>query len=883
MKKILKIVGIVLLVLVLLLAASPFLFRGKLEDLFKKTINNNLNAQVEWESLDLSLFRSFPDATVVVNDFTVINNAPFLGDTLASGKQLQIEMGVSQLFKNTEDDPIKIDALKLDEARIHVKVDTLGNANYDIAKKTDTASENETPDSESKPFVFDLEEYSLSDSQIMYEDQSTKTFLMLTEVNHKGNGDFSAAMSSLDTETTAKVSFDFGDVNYLDNHDIVLDAVIQMDLENQKYTFQENSAKINELPLKFNGFVQILEDGSDMDLSFETPDSDFKNFLAVIPKEYSKNLDGVETSGDFRVSGLIKGKTTETTIPNLDITIVSNNASFKYPDLPKQMNNININVEIKNDTGIVEQTYININDLRFRIDQDVLTAKGSLRNLMGNMLVNLSLKGTLDLENIEKVYPLDLETPLQGRLVADATTNFDMASVEKKQYQKINSSGTASLSNFNYKTPELPNPIKISTADLTFKPGLITLNTFAATTGRSDINAKGSMENLIPFLMSKEDLKGRFDVTSKEFNLNDFAITPAPAQTQSSKSNAAASTTEAVQIPDFLDASLTFKADKVIYDNLELSNTQGTLTIANEQAQISNLSSGIFGGKAGLTGAVNTKGGVPTFDMKLDLSKIDIDRSFAGLDMLKKLAPIAKAIQGTFTTDINIKGQLDESFSPRLNTISGNAFAQLLTAEVKPDQMPLLSLLNSKLDFINLDKLDLSKLMANLTFENGNVQVKPFDFKVKDIVVHISGGHSFENVMNYKLDLDIPARYLGKDVSGLLSKLSASEKEGLSVDLPVTLSGNFTQPNVTLNTQAAITSLTTKIVDIQKQRVQNEAEDKLNDVLGGILGGNKPKDATATSTETSKPKADEAIKDVATDILGGLFGRKKKTTKDTVN
>ena len=90
MKKIFKIIGIVVLVLVIVLAASPFLFRGKLEDLLKETINNNLNAQVEWSSLDLSLFRSFPDATVIVNDFTVVNNAPFAGDTLASGKEIFI-------------------------------------------------------------------------------------------------------------------------------------------------------------------------------------------------------------------------------------------------------------------------------------------------------------------------------------------------------------------------------------------------------------------------------------------------------------------------------------------------------------------------------------------------------------------------------------------------------------------------------------------------------------------------------------------------------------------------------------------------------------------------------------------------------------------------
>ncbi|RMB56565.1 AsmA family protein [Dokdonia sinensis] len=898
MKKILKITGVTVLVLAILLALAPMLFKGKIEDLVKKTINNNVNAQVEWADLDLSLFRSFPDATVVINDFTVINNAPFAGDTLASGKRLQIDMGVMQLFKNASDDPISVDALKLDEALVNIKIDSVGNANYDIAKETnDSASAKPVLSREtaSKPFVFDLQQYEITDSKINYQDESNKTYLKLTEVNHEGQGDFSAVSSDLDTETTAKVSFDYDGINYLDNHDLDLTAVIQMDLENQKYTFKENSGHINALPLTFDGFVQVIEEGSDIDLSFQTPDSDFKNFLAVIPKTYAKNLDGVETSGDFRVSGKISGKATETTIPQLDIEILSNNASFNYPQLPKRMDNIDIDVKIKNETGNADDTYIAINALKFRIDDDIFQANGTLRNLTANMLVNLAIKGALDLKSIEQVYPLNLDTPLQGRLVADVTTAFDMNSVEKQQYQNIKSNGTASLSNFEYKTPELPNPIKISNANVKFNPGTITLNEFTATSGKTDMNATGSIENLIPFIMSKEDLKGRFNVKSKVFNLNDFAVAETKPTTKSSGSGTINGTNttgeKSVKIPDFLDASLSFQADKVIYDNLELTNAKGTVAIANEEAQISGLNSGIFGGDAGLSGNVKTRDGKPTFDMTLDLSSIDIDRSFKELDMLKGLAPVAKALQGAFNTRINLKGQLDENFSPILSTIAGDAFAQILTAQVNPEQMPLLAQLDSKLDFINLNDLNLDKLKTTLTFNNGQVQVNPFDFKVKDIVVNVSGGHSFENVMNYNLKLDIPAKYLGSDVSGLLSKLTAEEKENLSVNLPVSLGGSFASPQVSLNTQSAISSLTTKIVDIQKQRAKDQVEDKLDDILGGILGGNKPKDSTATQGNgqtTDKPKTDEVIKDVATDILGGLFGKKKKketagAKKDSVN
>lgn len=894
MKRILKIVASILLVLVLLLIASPFLFRGKLEDLLKKTINNNVNAQVTWETLDISLFKNFPNATVTLNDFSVVNNIPFEGDTLAYGKELRIAMGVKQLFKNGGDDPIKVDALRLDDVIITIKIDSLGNANYDIAKETSSDDAVAKENTSSTPFTFDLQHYELNNAAINYLDESTKTYLRLSEVDHEGNGDFSVNLSTLKTETKALASFEFDGINYLDNATVDLKADLQLDLENQTYTFLENKAIVHDLPLQFDGYVQLIEEGTTLDLSFETPSSDFKNFLVLIPKEYASNLDGVQTGGDFRVSGKINGTATNTTIPKLDIAITSNNASFKYPDLPKQVNNINIDVKIKNDSGFANDTYVNINSLAFKIDDNLFSTNGKLRNLTTNMLVNLAIKGTLDLANIEKVYPLDLKTSLEGKLVADMTTAFDMDAVDKQQYQRIKSSGNAQLSDFSYAGEKLPKPITITNAALTFQPGIIQLTNFEGKSGDTDMKATGTIENLIPFVMAKEDLKGRFNVVSQVFNMNDFSVAETVENTtgKSTSSQSGATEETTIKIPDFLDASLHFTARKVIYDNLELTDVQGTVAIEDEKALLSNVTSSIFGGKAGVSGNVSTKTGVPIFDMELDLSKINIDQSFQNIQLLKQLAPIAKALQGSLNTKISLKGQLDKNFAPILSTIDGNAFAEVLTAKVQASNSPLLAELDNQLEFIDLDKINLDNLKAALTFKDGKVVVNPFTIKADAIDINISGGHRFDNTIGYDLKLDIPAAYLGGDVNKLLAKLTAKEKENLSAHVPITLSGNFTKPAVQLNLKSAITDLTNQIIAIQKNRLIEEGTEQITDILGNLLGGGKdrpkdaPKDSTSTTSNTTpKPKVDDVIKDVSDGLLNGLFGKKnkkKETKKDTV-
>jgi len=888
MKKIFKIIGIVLLVLIIGLIAAPFLFRGQLEDLLKRSINENINATVAWEDFDLTLFSSFPDAAVKVNNFSVINNAPFAGDTLASGAVLQLDMGVMQLFKTSSGEPIAIDAIRLDDAYVNIKVDSLGNANYDIAKENPNATATtDTLADSSGGFSFAVQHYELNNSRINYLDESTQTFLRLSEVNHEGDGDFSAAISNLNTKTEALASFDLDGVNYLNNNKLSLDAVIEMNLEEQRYTFKENEALVNQLPLVFEGFVQINEANNELDLSFETPTSDFKNFLGVIPEVYAKNLDGVTTTGDFKVMGSIKGIVDETHIPMLDIAINSNNASFKYPELPKSVEDIIIDAQIVNETGNVDDTYLRLGNLNFRIDQDVFNAKGRIDRLTTNPLIDLALKGKLNLANLEQAYPLELDQDINGLLTVDMTANFDMESVEQERYQNIKSSGTAGLKDFKYVSPELPNALNMAQANVTFNPGTITLNTLEAQTGQTDISAKGSIENLIPFVLSKEDLKGRFTVNSNVINLADFSVVEDATGAQDEETattSASNSGNAAIKIPSFLDAALDFSAGKVIYDNITLSNVKGNVTVQNETASLNNIRSDIFGGAIGLNGNVSTKNSTPTFEMVLDLSSVDISESFNGLEMLQQLTPIAKALQGKLNTNIQLKGNLTDDLTPVLSSLAGNALAQLLTAEVNPQQMKLLSALDSKLDFIDLQNLDLSNLKTQLSFDNGLVTVKPFDFNIKGINVGVSGTHSLENSMNYTLNLKVPGSYLGSKVGSTLANLSNADLEKYTADLPINLTGDFTNPEVSLNTQQAVTNLTQQIVATQKDKLKQQGEDKVRDVLGGLLGGDKTTtDSTATQTakDSTSTTNQSTTEKVVKDVLGGLFGKKKAadTTK----
>lgn len=858
LKKILKITGIVLLVLVIALVSIPFLFKDKIQQMVVNTINDNLDATVAFEDIDLSLLKNFPNANVTINELSIINKAPFAGDTLLYSGEINLKMSVKELFKG-ENEPMNIESFSSKNANINILFDKNGLGNFDIALK-DKSKEEEKSDS--KPFAMNIQNYEFENLKFKFFDAGSKVKLVIDSLNHTGTGNFAASKLDLKTKTTAKVTFDMDSTNYMKNVLLDLDAVLGIDLDQSKYTFKENKALINQLPLEFDGFIQIVENGQNYDLTFKTPTSSFKNFLGIVPAQYAGNLNTVQTSGDFTIVGFAKGMLTETTIPKFNVDITSKNASFKYPDLPKSVNNIMIDTKIINETGLMKDTYVNLDQLSFKIDQDVFDVKANVKNITENPLVAASLKGTINLSNVSKAYPIKLSTPLSGILKADVQTKFDMQAIEKSQYEKVQNSGNISIAGFKY-TDEEKKVYTINQAVAQFNPSTIHLKQLDVTTGKTDLQVNGILENFYGFLFKNQDIQGNFNLKSNQIVVNDFM------SKTTTKTNEKTTTEEAIKVPKFLNIKLNASANSVVYDNLNLKNVSGTLLVKNETVTLDNVKTNIFNGLITANGTVSTKEKTPVFGMKLGLNGVDIQQSFTQLDILKNIAPIAGIINGKLNSTIQLKGNLDaKEMTPDLKTLSGDLFGQLLSTTVNPSNSSLLSALTNNIKFIDLNKINLNDLKANLTFKDGKVNVKPIELKYQDIKLSFAGSHSFDQSMNYDIKFNVPAKYLGNEVNALLAKLSPAETAKLeNIPIKALLTGTFSQPKVSTDLKQATTNLANQLIKQQKDKLVNQGTKAIENLIKG----------NTKAQDTTKPKTKEdQVKDKATDLINGLFGKKKK-------
>ncbi|MGI9545915.1 MAG: AsmA-like C-terminal region-containing protein, partial [Flavobacteriaceae bacterium] len=663
--------------------------------------------------------------------------------------------------------------------------------------------------------------------------------------------------------------------------------------------FKENKAVLNRLPLVFDGYIILREDEQEMDLKFSTIASDFKNFLALIPEKYSKDISQLRTRGNFDLVGHFDGVLNENSIPEFRIQMNAQDASFQYPELPKKVEHIYIDALVENNSGKSEDTSLKIENAAFQIDEDVFQIQAVITEIMGKMEVKSYAKGSINLDKLSQAYPVPASADLSGRLLGDVNIEFTLADIENQNYQQIALDGELDVTGLNYSFESLPNPLKVHTLKAELGPKHIEIKEVAGITGSTDFSAVGRLENTLGFLFNEEVLKGNFEMKSNSFVIADLFV-------EGSTNDSETEEEESFKIPTYLDLNLNALVGKAVYDNVVMYDLAGNLRIKDEVITFSEISSRMLDGRLVFDGLVSTKNEKPSFRMTLDMSRLNIGSTFESIELMQLLSPAAKALDGRFNTKMALSGNLTNQMDLDLNSISGDVLAEILRAKISTDRAPVTRLLDNTLGIVAFNKLDLEGLKTAFSFENGQVQLKPFKIKYEDIVLTLSGGHNFANALDYELNMDVPAKYLGDDVNKLLAGIGDESLEDVTVPVIAKIGGSYNEPEIKTDLKAQAKAVTSQLVEVQKQKYLNQGKKEVNKLIGNVLAGNKEDGIDADTDNNSvktadilektlqnstdslntisgKESDDKVIEETAKGILGGLLKSKSITAKDTIN
>ncbi|MEL7532674.1 MAG: outer membrane integrity protein, partial [Bacteroidota bacterium] len=355
MKKLLRILFIVVALFVGALAAAPFLFKDKINALIQDTANESLVGTFYFSDLDLSFFRNFPNVRVAMQDFGIANEAPFVGDTLAQGKEVSVVLNLMSVIGNG---PMEIKQLILDQPKIRVKVLEDGVANYDIVRESEPTTN--TQSSSTVNYQIALQAYEIINGELDYEDATLPMHAHISGLQHKGKGDFSATVYELVTQTeTERVWVNYDAITYLNNSKIGGDVNLKIDVTDElSIDFLQNEVRLNDLALEFDGNMKMPGDDIQMDINYATKQTNFRSILSLVPGIYTADFANLKTEGDLAFNGFVKGTYNESQIPGFGLDLAVQNGFLQYPDLPTPVSNVQMDLKLDCPDGDLEQLFV---------------------------------------------------------------------------------------------------------------------------------------------------------------------------------------------------------------------------------------------------------------------------------------------------------------------------------------------------------------------------------------------------------------------------------------------------------------------------------------------------------------------------------------------
>jgi hypothetical protein len=855
MKKFFKITAIVFAIFLALLIILPFAFQKKIAEQVKTAINENVNAKVDFESFSLSFIRSFPNVNFRLYGLSVINNAPFEGETLADIERISLTVNLMSFFGS---DGYEIKSIHLEKPNIKAIILKDGSANWDIMLETDDVSETDEAPSD---FKLALKKISIRNANIIYDDRDMDLYAKLVNSNYTIRGDFTANTTNISIkETTADAFYlTFEKIPLLNGVKFELQAELAADLEAFSFDFLDNKMRFNDLELYLDGNIAMPQSDIIMDITFGSKQTEFKSFLSLIPAIYAKDFKDIKTEGTLAFNGFAKGVMSEDLIPAFEFNLQVKDASFQYPQLPASVTNINITAHAKNPGGDPDLSVINVNEFKMNVAGHPVDFKLNLSTPISDPQIDAHLIGKIDLSKVNEFYPLEKNEKLSGIIDTDVKAKGRLSSIENEKYNDFIFVGKLIAADLNYTSDDISQGVKISKMDFGFSPRFVELKTLQSTIGNSDFSASGRIDNLLGYFLDDQMLTGSFTTKSNFFDLNQFMSEEGVEVPAENIEAGEPVELTVIEIPANINFTLKSTFEKMIFDNIDMTKVNGTIIIANQSATLQNLTMNMLDGSMTLNGYYSSKNiKQPVIDFKLDIRQFDIQKTFNTFNTFATIAPIGKRAFGKFSGGLSLRSLLDENLNPVLNSLAGAG--NFNSAQVKLVNSPAMVEISDLLKMDMLKELTLNDVNVKFKFKDGRIDVEPFDVKFGNSKANISGYNSFDQDINYLAKFEIPRSEFGGAANDALNNLVGQAASaglnispGTTVFVGATVTGTATNPKVAL-------SLAQSTEDI-KEQIKEQITEKIDEFI------DDSKEKIKETIDDTKQKVDEELEKRAQQVI----------------
>jgi hypothetical protein len=449
MKKALKIglLSLASIVLVVAIAVSILLFSVFSPSKLAKIVNNQADKYITCDfhvdKVGLTFFKTFPKIGLDLENVLLKNpQKANVSDTLLYVKDCVAALNIRELLNNKH---AEINDFSLKDGFVNLYIDENGKGNYDVFRR----DPNDTTDFD---YTIDLQKVKAKKFDLYYQNDQSNQTAELRQTDFTVNGTFenpkmvgqldltaenfrfvvadSTSVQLSSQEVQASYNGSFTNFNLLDGNldanfqkavfcvdtthyinglDFSIASDVQADLNNLRFDLQETQLKLDKQELSVNGIIDMDTTNHDIhtDLHYKTDDWQIEEVLPMIPRAIiGDKLDDMQISGDIALEGTVKGTFSDTQTPIITSDIAWHKGRFAMKDMPLDFEKadglFDLHLDMDKQSDVTVKSLSATTRKRNRV-----TAKGTVKNLLGKMLLDIFATGDLHITDFKDFLPED--------------------------------------------------------------------------------------------------------------------------------------------------------------------------------------------------------------------------------------------------------------------------------------------------------------------------------------------------------------------------------------------------------------------------------------------------------------------------------------------
>ena len=712
--------GISLLLLISGFVVTYF-FSEKVENKVVSKIQEQMTSELQLGEVAFSLYEKFPSASVKITNLLAFEKEGFDNDTLFYAKETYIELSIFDIILNK----IDIKTVVVSEGEINIKYDYENSPNFAIFK-TNEESKNQLT----------LDNVLLLNTDINCQTKSIAINLHTTQAMLVFKEEKLALNAKLFSEILKVNSRD-----YIHKKNVKLLATLS--LKKDSIFIQEGSiVHIEDVKAELSGGIFH---SNTVDLNFSCEQQELVAVIEHTP-EYLKSIySSFQANGKISCNGNIKGLVSNESNPSLNMSCYIEKGNLNLKSRPFILKGVSLSGKITNgDEQNFRTTNIEITQFDAKTENGFLKGNFTIQNL-NKYYLTANLSSSWDLAEINHYFEDSPFFNLQGNLIAN-TQYSGYISFDKKfknHFLRAQHTSSTTFENASFSYKNFPLGFNFQSANCVFRnANVVEVKSSAFTIADSDLNFDGDITDLIAYILNEKD---EIDVTG---DLNSTYIKFDELLTLKDLSEGKGTGT----MPTWINANLNTNFTTFSYDDFIASEITGTLayknmTLTGENMLLNSLNGNIAGNFKFYESANNK---LKLFS-QLNLTRLNIRNAFLAFDNFKQDFITAKHIKGVGTAEIQMQSSWKPGFIFEEEELKVKSHLIIEKGELihfKP--------LESLSDYVSLDDLKevkFSTLENTIEIDNKVITIPTMEIKSSALSVFVSGTHTFEQEINYRIKL----------------------------------------------------------------------------------------------------------------------------------